>query len=281
MLADAFCGADDRVREAQSTFDGTQTERARMLAAFAVTVGSDTAVADLLGLTEREVRLARRTVGKDVARSLAASMLTLPKPGKADSGPEAQSSSGEGVSRFTSAAGPAPVRPVSEQSPGPLPRVEGVSSQLSAPEAVQEWSPALDSFLVDGWNRGVDASTLAARLGVGLSQLISRTQSLFAEGRLTPVRRDGGRHRRPASERMATQSTPANDRVPQAPSADSWSASFDGTGTSGQSGTPYAQYQVLYGQDSNGWAADSTDSLPRHDWDGILHDWNRTHSAEH
>lgn len=278
MLASAFCGADDRVREAQSTFDGSQAERARLLAAFAVTVGSDAAVAELLGLGEREVRVARRTVGKNVAASLAESLLSAPSAGGPDSVAPPPSHMDEDDSYFTPAAEAAPARPAPAQPPGPLPRVEGTSPQLSVPAAAQEWSPALDSFLVDGWNRGIDASTLAARLGIGLSQLVARAQSLSADGRLIPVRRDGGRHRRPGSERMsATQTTPDNDRMLNTPSADSWPPSFGGAGIPGQNN---AQYQELYGQDDNGWAADRSDTLPRHDWDGILHDWNRTHSAE-
>lgn len=276
MLANAFCGADDRVREAQSTFDGTQAERARLLAAFAVTVGSDAAVAELLGLGEREVRVARRTVGKNVAASLAESLLSESSAGGLDAVAAPRSHAGEADSYFTPAAeAAAAAPPVPAQPPSPLPRVEGISPPLSAPVAAQEWSPALDSFLVDGWNRGIDATTLAARLGIGLSQLVARAQSLSADGRLAPVRRDGGRHRRPAGERMAA--TPDGDHMLNTPSADAWPPSFGGAGIPGQNNT---QYQELYGQDDNGWAADRADTLPRHDWDGILHDWNRAHSAD-
>jgi hypothetical protein len=74
-LAEAFCGSDDRVRQAQAVLDEAQADRARTLAAFAVTVGSDTAVANLMGLPEREVRVARRTVGKDDARTVADRLL--------------------------------------------------------------------------------------------------------------------------------------------------------------------------------------------------------------
>lgn len=80
MLAEAFCTSDDRVREAQTVLDEAQAERTRMLAAFAVTVGNDGAVADLMGLHEREVRVARRTVGKEDARTMASGLLT-PSPG--------------------------------------------------------------------------------------------------------------------------------------------------------------------------------------------------------
>ncbi|MFF1923561.1 hypothetical protein ACFVW8_23690 [Streptomyces sp. NPDC058221] len=288
MLASAFCGADDRVREAQAAFDGTQAERARLLAAFAVTVGSDAAVAELLGLGEREVRVARRTVGKSVAASLAESLLTESAAGDPDAatGAPGHIAEDDADDSYSASAAPvapppeaaAPPRPVPPQPPVPLPRVEGVAPQLSPPAAFQEWSPALDSFLADGWNRGIDASTLAARLGIGLSQLVARAQTLSADGRLTPVRRDGGRHRRPGAEGMAgAQSAPDHDGLLRTPPAQTWPSSFDGVGIPGQSG---AQYQDLYGQDDNGWAAARTDTLPRHDWDGILHDWNRAHSAE-
>ncbi|WP_406094119.1 hypothetical protein [Streptomyces sp. NBC_01013] len=280
VLADAFCGADDSVREAQSVFDGCQAERVRMLAAFAVTVGSDGAVAELLGLGEREVRLARRTVGKDVARSLAEALLTPQPVGTPDPAGEQHVRSGEGDSCFTPAAEAARAaveRPVHPPAPVPSPRAEGASLKPTAPAGGPEWSPALDALLAEGWNGGIDAATLATRLGVELPQLVSRAQRLFADGRLTPVRRDGGRHRR--SERgqvPGPQATPPNARFLNAPSAEAWPSSFDGAGPFGQHVT---WNQAVYGHDVNGWAADSTESLPRHDWDGILHDWNRTHSA--
>lgn len=283
MLADAFCGADDSVREAQSVFDGCQAERVRMLAAFAVSVGSDGAVAELLGLAEREVRLARRTVGKEVARSLAAALLT-PSPAE---GPEAAAEShirsGKGDSRFTpapeaeTAAGGRPLHaPSRAPSPVPAPRSGGASLRSPEPAGGQEWSPALDALLVEGWNGGIDAATLATRLGVGLPQLVSRAQSLFADGRLSPVRRDGGRHRRADGAHVsATPTQPHYSRTLHTPVAGPWPSSLDGAGPSGQHDTWNG---TMYGQDVNGWA-DSTESLPRHDWDGILHDWNRTHSA--
>ncbi|MFJ1913138.1 hypothetical protein ACIOGX_14555 [Streptomyces sp. NPDC088147] len=75
VLAEAFCASDDRVRQAQSVLDEAQAERSRTLAAFSVTVGNDGAVADLMGLNEREVRVARRTVGREDARSVAEELL--------------------------------------------------------------------------------------------------------------------------------------------------------------------------------------------------------------
>ncbi|MER6050008.1 hypothetical protein ABT168_21605 [Streptomyces sp. NPDC001793] len=75
VLAQAFCISDDEVRRTQGLLDEAEARRSRTLAAFAVTVGSDEVVADLLGLDAREVRLARRTVGKDDARAVAKSLL--------------------------------------------------------------------------------------------------------------------------------------------------------------------------------------------------------------
>ncbi|SCK47761.1 hypothetical protein [Streptomyces sp. WMMB 322] len=78
VLARAFCQSDEEVRSAQTTLDDAQASRARSLAAFAVVVGNDKAVAEMLGLPEREVRIARRTVGRDDARSLADDLLMAP-----------------------------------------------------------------------------------------------------------------------------------------------------------------------------------------------------------
>ena len=78
VLARAFCQSDEEVRSAQTTLDDAQASRARSLAAFAVVVGNDKAVAEMLGLPEREVRIARRTVGRDDARALADDLLMAP-----------------------------------------------------------------------------------------------------------------------------------------------------------------------------------------------------------
>lgn len=75
VLARAFCQSDEEVRAAQTTLDDAQTSRVRSLAAFAVVVGNDKAVAEMLGLGEREVRIARRTVGREDARTLADELL--------------------------------------------------------------------------------------------------------------------------------------------------------------------------------------------------------------
>ncbi|MFD4867351.1 hypothetical protein ACFWN4_18795, partial [Streptomyces sp. NPDC058412] len=90
--------------------DEALASRTRALAALAVTVGSDAAVADLMGLNEREVRVARRTVGKDDARTVADQLLNPPA---------------SPVSRpaETSPQPPPPVSRPAETSPQPPPPV--------------------------------------------------------------------------------------------------------------------------------------------------------------
>ncbi|MFC8590337.1 hypothetical protein ACFWXA_03310 [Streptomyces atroolivaceus] len=225
VLADAFCGADDRVREAQSVFDGAQAERARTLAAFAVTVGSDAAVAELLGLNEREVRLARRTVGKSDARSLAGALLSHPSADARDVDAAKEEVSGKPAPR---GGNPAVKVHLETTHPSiPAPRAEQLPTRQAAPAApmgVKEWSHAHDSLLADGWNKGTDAAALAAQLGVGLTQLVSRAQFLYAEGRLAQVRRDRGRHRRLTGEFTRTVETAHDfDRVLQSSSSENHS----------------------------------------------------------
>ncbi|WP_411108582.1 hypothetical protein [Streptomyces sp. c-19] len=78
VLAEEFCLHDERVRWAEEALREAQMHRSRSLAAFAVTVGRDRSVADLLGLQEREVRSARREVGKTSARIVAGDLLNPP-----------------------------------------------------------------------------------------------------------------------------------------------------------------------------------------------------------
>ncbi|MFC9245172.1 hypothetical protein ACFT7S_14435 [Streptomyces sp. NPDC057136] len=75
VLAEEFCLHDKRVRLVEEALREAQLYRSRLLAAFAVTVGRDRSAADLLGLPEREVRSARREVGKSNARIVAGDML--------------------------------------------------------------------------------------------------------------------------------------------------------------------------------------------------------------
>ncbi|MFD6274091.1 hypothetical protein ACFWFI_00590 [Streptomyces sp. NPDC060209] len=272
-MADAFCGADDRVREAQSVFDGAQAERARTLAAFAVTVGNDAAVAELLGLNEREVRLARRTVGKSDARSLAGALLNDPPTDAPGAGAATKAASGNSEPLPSPQGGnPAvTVRLESTQSSIPSPRVEQSSTQQAAPAAptgMKEWTDARDSLLVDGWNKGTDAAALAAQLGIGLTQLVSRAQLLYAEGRLVQVRRDRGRHRRLTDEFTRTVETSHTfDHALYASSSEnhSWPSPADAPGR-GET-TQYASY----GQDGSGFFPSHLDSTLRNSGYTVQH----------
>ncbi|WP_250299430.1 MULTISPECIES: hypothetical protein [unclassified Streptomyces] len=298
VLADAFCGADDHVRRAQSVFDGAQAERARMLAAFAITVGSDGAVADMLGLNEREVRVARRTVGKDDARSLADTLLTRPS----DEQPEPDAVQQEDADSFLlpASGNPGyPTPPAPAQPPIPPPRTEQFPAPApDVPMAGPEWSPALDAFLVEGWNNGIDVVALAAQLGIELAQLVSRAQHLSAEGRLAQVRRDAGRHRRTAGDPgSVTQPSPDAGYFMGPPSGAAWPPPGPGVMAAGpwqgdtQHQVPYEQYgqygqyeqygqYAQYAQPGYGWGPDASGALPRRDWDGILHDWERSYPAD-
>ncbi|MGX1671618.1 hypothetical protein [Streptomyces sp. NPDC055400] len=209
LLAEAFCSTDDRVREAQGVMDEAMASRTRALAAFAVTVGSDAAVADLMGLNEREVRVARRTVGKGDARTLADQLLNPPAETSAQPAP--------------------PVSPPAEaipQSPSPVPDLEGephikaVQAHVPhpRPEAVSPahppvvesgtsgvavtWTAGMDSVLQWSWQSGLDLQTVAEELGLNSKDLLVRAQTLAAEGRLMPKApahdvSQSGRHRQP------------------------------------------------------------------------------------
>lgn len=120
VLAEAFCASDEQVRQAQAVLDGAQAERSRTLAAFAVTVGNDGAVADLMGLPEREVRIARRTVGKSDARSVAEELLD--RYPQAHTQPIPQAQVGPGTVPAAAPVG-APAAPT-QQMPPPVQPVE-------------------------------------------------------------------------------------------------------------------------------------------------------------
>ncbi|MEW1720452.1 hypothetical protein [Streptomyces sp. NPDC093109] len=199
VLAVAFCGSDDQVRDAQGILDEAQAARTRMLAAFAVTVGSDGAVADLLGLTEREVRIARRTVGKDDARTVAECLLTVEPAEQGAQGPSTvpgpepvpgASAVGPGTEAMEFTGRPAHAMPPSSAAAGQAPAL---------PATEGAWSAALDAVLVGGWHTGLDLTALAAEFGLDLAHLVARVQKLSAEGRLNqpaPHEDRAGRHRR-------------------------------------------------------------------------------------
>ncbi|MFE3902872.1 hypothetical protein ACFXPY_21820 [Streptomyces sp. NPDC059153] len=179
------------MRLAQALLDEAQAERSRMLAAFAVTVGDDGSIADMMGLNEREVRLARRTVGRGDARSLAQELL----------------------SRTQQATKEAPAEPAPEV-PVPHPREEVIVPPLDTPAPAPPpplppvetdntvvWSPSMDSVLLWSWESGLDVQTVAAELGLDVRALLMRVQELANDGLLTlatPVAEvsRSGRHRR-------------------------------------------------------------------------------------
>lgn len=205
LLAEAFCSTNDRVREAQAVMDEALASRTRALAAFAVTVGSDGAVADLMGLNEREVRVARRTVGKEDARAVAEHLLSplaeMPAPLV------------EPV--------PDPVwEPHADPVPAhvPHPRPEAVTPahppvvESGISDAPVSWTPGMDSVLQWSCQSGLDLQTVAEELGMNSKDLLLRAQMLAAEGRLMPNvpaydANRAGRHRRHGS----MQYTPVPD----------------------------------------------------------------------
>lgn len=208
QLAEAFCSTDERVREAQAVMDEALACRTRALAAFAVTVGSDAAVADLMGLNEREVRVARRTVGKEDARTVADQLLS---PTTETS---RQPASSVGHPAESAPQPPPPVldpgwEPYTEAVlvPVPDPRAEGVPPvrppvvESGASGAAVTWTAGMDSVLQWSWQSGLDLQTVAEELGLSPKDLLVRAQMLAAEGQLTPKApayddSQSGRHRR-------------------------------------------------------------------------------------
>ncbi|MET8680913.1 hypothetical protein ABZW18_25855 [Streptomyces sp. NPDC004647] len=219
-LAEAFCLSDEHVRSAQSALDETQAHRSRLLAAFAVTVGSDSAVADLLGLSEREVRIARRTVGKDDARRMADDVLARAAAGEPEdeSVPEPAPTPQHAAPHPSQASAHQPQpQPQPQSQPQPQQYVSHAAPQqyevpMTVPEpapatndipGVREtaWTSAMDLVLIDSWQSGIDLRVLADEFGLDLARLVARVQQLSAEGRLmpqqaAPAEDRSGRHRR-------------------------------------------------------------------------------------
>ncbi|WP_405712246.1 MULTISPECIES: hypothetical protein [unclassified Streptomyces] len=225
VLAEAFCASDERMRRAQALLDETQAERSRTLAAFAVTVGDDGSIADLMGLNEREVRLARRTVGRSDARSLAEKLLNQNKsaagkpsgtpsaapehlqPRPADKSPAPPDTPKPVPPRaptvtVTAAAPPVPAAPpptppppasvpAPTLTPAPAPATTGVLAYIPSPAPPAEvehtvvWSQSMDSVLLWSWESGLDLQTVAAELGLDVRALLMRVQELANDGLLT------------------------------------------------------------------------------------------------
>ncbi|WP_438484329.1 hypothetical protein [Streptomyces sp. S186] len=157
-----------------------------------MTVGSTGAVAGLFGLNEREVRVARRTVGKDDARAVAEELLSsaprMPPKEPEDPSPPSSDPSSDG----SHLAG-------SRQAAPPM---AGVTPE-------QNWSPAMDAVLIGSWQTGVDLRELAAEFGLDLSRLMARAQQLSAQGRFYPGPTEtyAGRHRRGPGEGQESEYT--------------------------------------------------------------------------
>ncbi|MCX5159950.1 hypothetical protein OOK39_11765 [Streptomyces sp. NBC_00264] len=225
------------MRRAQALLDETQAERSRTLAAFAVTVGDDGSIADLMGLNEREVRLARRTVGRSDARSLAEQLLNRTPPAGDSAGPPAAAPEHPRPHPADETPAPPPDAPkhVPAQSPAvtvppapPQPPALATSMTLatatttamipspSPPAQVDNtvvWSPSMDSVLLWSWESGLDLQTVAAELGLEVRALLMRVQELANDGLLTlatPVADVGrsGRHRRHHEEGYAALFSP-------------------------------------------------------------------------
>ncbi|MFE3328491.1 hypothetical protein [Streptomyces sp. NPDC059176] len=194
------------MRQAQSALDEAQADRTRMLAAFAVVVGDDGSVAGMMGLQEREVRVARRTVGRDGARTVAANLLSGPPPDKLGEPvvePVAEAPFPFGrVEPVPTVSAPHPYATAPAQTAVATPAVAPVEDPWMDPQpATVVWSPAMDSVLVWSWQSGVDLQVVANELGVELRVVLQRVQTLAADGQLVKpdlpsARSSLGRHRR-------------------------------------------------------------------------------------
>ncbi|UKY48402.1 hypothetical protein [Streptomyces inhibens] len=313
VLAQAFCSSDDEVRRTQGLLDEAEARRSRTLAAFAVTVGSDAVVADLLGLEEREVRLARRTVGKDDARAVAKSLLAQPACEEPPAEqPPAQQATAHPEGQAT--AGPATTAPVTEHrtTAGPPAAPHTAAPHTATPHAAPPqapapqtgepgWAPALDAVLMSSWHTGVDLTALAAELGLDVRLLVARAQQLSAENRHTPPPQSDrtGRHRRMAKLQSTPQpETPHlawRERTQQPPGEhyehEPWKQQpyqnyqhyqSHQNHQNHQNYPDYQTYQVYEEQQPSHapatWDANAI-TAAQHDWDGILSHWEATTST--
>ncbi|MFF2653009.1 hypothetical protein [Streptomyces sp. NPDC058045] len=212
VLAEAFCVCDERVRQAQAVLDEAMAERSRTLAAFAVTVGDDGTIAHLMGLPEREVRVARRTVGRTDARAVAEQLLTPAQPPAPEAAP-AEPAPPE------PAKDPAPPAPAAPPAPEPAPAAppEAPTTEVRLPHPREEapperhpaestpvWSSSMDSVLLWSWKSGLDLQTVAAELGLDIRALLLRVQALADDGILrtdTPTMAQPQRGARPGRHR--------------------------------------------------------------------------------
>ncbi|PWI41652.1 hypothetical protein [Streptomyces sp. ICBB 8177] len=266
VLAEAFCRSDEHVRDAQGLLDEAQADRVRLLAAFSISVGSDGAVADMLGLAEREVRVARRTVGKDNARAVAEELLAgapTPPPGPAApaDAPPPPPSAAQSPAQTPGAASATPPGPASTppadwtaQAPGAAVPVPADPFPVDADQVAQGavWTPVLDTVLINSWNAEVDLETLSAQFGMDLTHIVKRVQHLFAHGLLAPPPGEGGR----AGRHRRSGAVPAAEPEPTFPA---------GTGTAWISSEETMQ--------SREWPPYPPHPASPQGWDGVLTAW--------
>ncbi|WP_274917540.1 hypothetical protein [Streptomyces sp. WZ-12] len=308
VLAQAFCISDDEVRRTQGLLDEAEARRSRTLAAFAVTVGSDEVVADLLGLDTREVRLARRTVGKEDARAVAKSLLdesarerraaVRPEPARPTSPPvvgiPTPPSRPRAAAPVPPAAAPAPPpEPAATRvPPRPAPSPHLVSAPVGAPLSEPGWSPALDAVLVHSHHTGADLTALASELGLDVTILNARAHQLAAESSTSRSSSTDriGRHRRMTEGQPAAPSDPGHFSRAE-PHVPPQSYEPHTTWAPAAHPTPWAATQDAYASwsppDAATWSPQpglasaptwdpSAMTVAQHDWDGILSQWEAT-----
>lgn len=230
VLAQAFYRSDDQSRAAQTALEETEQQRALALAAFAVSIGNDRAVANLLGLNPRDVRLSRRSLSKADAKRAAKDLLDRartdtavaedPAPSREDRSAETspapsavppgqyhhyyatQSEGGTGETARTAPVSAGPAHAAGNQHPH---QGQGAGGPAGARDGV--WTPSMDRALIDSWRAGIDLRLLVPEFGFDLSHLIARVQQLFMEGVLAAPGQESnagslktvGRHRRYAT----------------------------------------------------------------------------------
>ncbi|AZS70230.1 hypothetical protein DDE74_04115 [Streptomyces lydicus] len=286
VLAQAFCSSDDEVRRTQGLLDEAEARRSRTLAAFAVTVGSDAVVAELLGLDEREVRLARRTVGKEDAREVAKSLLAQPA---CEQPPAPQQPAQQAPAPQPAQAAAAPGAAVHPSGPSAPPQAVPVA--VPQPPSEPAWAPALDAVLMSSWHNGVDLTALATELGLDVRLLVARAQQLSAESRPVqpPAPDRTGRHRRmvspPPSPQPETPHLTWRERPQQPPREhyehEPWKQQPYQNYPDPQEYQEYRvyeehqQYQQPTPPTQPTWDANAI-TAAQHDWDGILSQWEAT-----
>ncbi len=150
VLADMYCEANERVVDAQLTLEELRKSRNRVLAALAVTIGSDTGAAHVLGLPERDVRTARKSVNREEALDLATNALDLAAeaasvpayaPRSAPAEP-CETQETQEIRAVPEQVSPAPAEPVAATVPAPAPAPARETVAVSAPASAPAAAPA-------------------------------------------------------------------------------------------------------------------------------------------